>query len=117
MRFLVDESVDRPIAHALREQGYQVACIVDTRPGLDDDAVLSAANAQGAILLTADKDFGELVFREARATAGVLLIRLAPLSLRRRSELVAAAVREHGEDLRGRFCVIAPGHIRMRRKP
>lgn len=59
MEFWADESVDR-----LREDGHQVWYAAEMEPGLSDEAVLALANREAALLLTADKDFGELVFRE-----------------------------------------------------
>lgn len=61
--------------------------------------VLNLANQEMAILLTADKDFGELVFRQRRLTSGVVLIRLAGLSPDFKAELVASAISERAMEL------------------
>ena len=76
-----------------------------------DDAVLELARAQQALLLTADKGFGELVFRQRLLTSGVVLIRLAGLAPERKVETVTNAIKEHADQLHGRFAVIAPGTI------
>lgn len=55
-------------------------------PGISDDIVLELANSEGVLLLTADKDFGELVFRLRRVSSGVVLVRLAGLSPIKKSE-------------------------------
>ena len=81
MNLLIDESVDRQIVEELRRDGHNVAYVAEMDPGISDDAVLSVANNMTALLVTADKDFGELVFRRRQINAGVLLIRLAGLSL------------------------------------
>ncbi len=65
--------------------------------------------------MTADKDFGEMVFRQRRITEGVVFIRLAGLSQRRKAEIVASAVKKHGEELPRAFSVITPGGIRIRK--
>jgi predicted nuclease of predicted toxin-antitoxin system len=83
-------------------------------PGITDDAVLELANRQRAPLLTADKDFGELIFRQRRLAPGIVLLRLAGMSSAGKAELVAATVEEHLEELTGAFTVIAPGAIRIR---
>jgi predicted nuclease of predicted toxin-antitoxin system len=72
MNFLADESVDRPIVERLRQEGHQVSYIAELGPGMSDDAVLNLANQQTALLLTADKDFGEMVFRQRLHTHGVV---------------------------------------------
>ena len=64
MNFLADESVDRLIVEHLRQEGHLVSYIAELGPGMADDAVLHLANQETALLLTADKDFGEMVFRQ-----------------------------------------------------
>ena len=63
MRLLADEGVDAAIVARLRFDGYDVVYVAELSPGITDDAVLELANAEERILMTADKDFGELVFR------------------------------------------------------
>lgn len=85
-------------------------------PGISDDKVIQRANQESALLLTADKDFGELVFRQGRIIYGVVLIRLAGLSPRHKAEVVAIAVQEHADELAQNFTVITPGAVRIRRR-
>lgn len=63
MNLLIDESVDRQVVEKLRLEGHDVVYVSDLDPGISDDVVLSTANKMRALLVTADKDFGELVFR------------------------------------------------------
>ena len=116
MIFLADECVDQPIAQRLRQDGHEVVCISETEPSTPDDAVLSHANARRAVLITGDKDFGELVFRDGRAAYGVLLVRLAGLSPRTKAAIVSAAVRDRGREMPRAFTVVSPGLIRIRRR-
>lgn len=115
MNFLLDESVDAPVAHRLRSDDHTVVCVWELTPGISDDQVLAHANRDQAILVTADKDFGELVFRLGRAHNGVLLIRLAGLPPERKADILSAAVREHGHDMGKAFTVVTPGFVRLRR--
>ena len=115
MNFLVDESVDAPVAYRLRDDGHTVTCVWELEPGVSDEAVLAQANHDEAILITADKDFGELVFRLGRAHNGILLIRLAGLSLDRKADIVSEAVREHGGDMATAFTVVTRALVRLRR--
>ena len=115
MNFLVDEGVDRQIVDKLRQDGHSVLCIAEMAPGIGDDEVLEMANEQGASLLTSDKDFGELVYRQGRLTAGVILIRLAGLSPIRKAEIVGSAIGQHSEELSTAFAVVTPATVRIRR--
>ena len=64
MNFLADESIDRQIVERLRKEEYSVLYVVDMDPGLSNGDVFNLANQKKAILLTADKDFGEMVFHQ-----------------------------------------------------
>jgi predicted nuclease of predicted toxin-antitoxin system len=114
MNLLADESVDQPVVDRLREDGHHVLAVAEMEPSIPDDAVLTMANQQEALLLTADKDFGELVFRQRRVSAGVLLIRLAGLSPATKAMIVSAVVREHATELSQTFTVVSPGMVRIR---
>jgi predicted nuclease of predicted toxin-antitoxin system len=83
---------------------------------VSDETVLERAQGTGAVLLTADKDFGELVYRQRRATGGVVLIRLAGLTLNRKAEVVATVFRERAGELARSFTVIMPGAVKVRRQ-
>jgi GDP-D-mannose dehydratase len=65
VNFLADECCDAILVSALRNDGHDVLYVKETAPGADDSTVLHLATAQQRILLTEDKDFGELAFRAA----------------------------------------------------
>jgi predicted nuclease of predicted toxin-antitoxin system len=115
MLCLADENIERTIVERLRADGHDVAWVADMEPGIDDDAVLAAASAEERLLITSDKDFGELVFRLGRASAGVLLLRLLGLSADEKAATVSGAFAAHGPELAGAFSVISPGQVRIRR--
>jgi predicted nuclease of predicted toxin-antitoxin system len=117
MRLLADESVDQPIVVALRRDGHDVAYVAELSPGTSDDEVLDAANNRGAVLVTADKDFGELVYRHGRAHAGVVLVRLAGLDSQTKAEAVCRAISKHGAEFVCSFSVISVGQVRIRHAP
>ena len=115
MNFFADESVDRQIVDRLRQDGHAGRYVAEMEPGILDDIVLDLANQEAGILLTADKDFGELVFRQRRLTSGILLVRLAGLSPARKADVVASAINQHSGELPGAFAVLTPGAFRIRR--
>jgi predicted nuclease of predicted toxin-antitoxin system len=113
---LADEGVDRQIVERLRDAGYRVLFIAELEPGIDDVTVLRRAEEAGALLLTADKDFGELIFRQNRLRGGVALLRLSGLSLQKKAEVVAGCLADHGDEMADAFTVISPGLLRIRRR-
>lgn len=115
MNLVADEGVDRPIVERLRADGHSVTYIAELAPSISDDEVLALARDGGELLLTADKDFGELVYRRGQANAGVILIRLAGITPARKAEIVALALQGHGAEMVGAFSVLSPGVVRIRR--
>lgn len=114
MNFLADENVDQQIVDQLRKDGHKVLYVVEMESGISDDEVLARANLRSALLLTADKDFGELIFRQQRISSGVILIRLAGLSPIAKAKIVALAIQKHGTKFIHAFTVITAGLIRIR---
>jgi predicted nuclease of predicted toxin-antitoxin system len=114
MRFLADENFPRPALEALRKTGWEVFSIAEECPGISDEEVAALCADQQAILLTFDKDFGELVFRRGlSAGSGVVLFRITPESPGEAAD-VALALVESQPDLRGSFCVVTRDRVRVR---
>ena len=80
MKFVADESVDFQIVSRLRSDAHEVLYVAETLSGALDNTLLDQANRQTAVLLTADKDFGDLVFRQRLISSGIVLLRIAWLS-------------------------------------
>jgi predicted nuclease of predicted toxin-antitoxin system len=114
--FVADESVDRQIVEAVRGLGYAVLSIAESAAGIADEDVLGRANEAQSVLLTADKDFGELVFRQHRLHSGIVLIRLAGMAPTAKAKVVAATIQAHGAGLEAKFCVVTDKTVRIRRR-
>lgn len=114
MNLVADENIDRAIVERLRRDGHQVAYIAELSPSVSDEDVLQQAAASVAVLVTEDKDFGELVYRRRQAHAGVLLVRLEGLDNAAKAEVVSRAVRENEPELSGAFAVVLPNSVRLR---
>jgi predicted nuclease of predicted toxin-antitoxin system len=117
LTFFADEGVERQIVERLRLDGHEVAYVAEMSPGIVDEVVLMRSHTSSSLLITADKDFGELVFRQRQSSTGVLLIRLWGLSPDMKAAVVSGAIQEHGSELAGAFAVLSPGNIRIRRQP
>lgn len=115
MKFLADENMDVAIVERLRQDGHQVWYVAEMEPGIPDDEVLALANREGAILITADRDFGELVFRLRYLATGIILIRLAGLSISAKCDIISTTIQEHELELLSAFAVLAPTSIRIRK--
>ena len=115
MNLLADESVDRQIVERLRQDGHEVLYVAEMEPSIPDKIVLERANERSALIVTADKDFGEMIFRDKRlSSGGIILLRLAGLSAESRAEIVSDAFSKRLTDYPNHFSVISPGRIRTR---
>lgn len=115
MKLVADESVEGPTVYALRAAGHEVLFIAESSPGIEDSAVLAIARRAEALLLTADKDFGELVFRNREPHCGVLLLRSPERSLEVNAANTLVAISRYGTELLNRFSVLAGGVLRIRK--
>jgi predicted nuclease of predicted toxin-antitoxin system len=114
MRFLADENVPRIVIERLRTQGFEVASISELQPGATDKDVLEIANTGNSILITEDRDFGEMVIRQRLGVRGVMLLELDRLSNAAQADVMVQAVSLHGDKLSGNLAVIEPERIRIR---
>jgi len=101
MRFLADENVSRLVIERLRAGGFNVISIHETRSGAPDKDVLEAAGAEGCILITEDRDFGELVIRQRLSVRGMILLELDRLSNAAEADAVTEVVSTHADKLVG----------------
>ena len=116
MVIIADESVDYAIIQVLREIGFNVISIMEQSPGIEDNNVLEIANVHQGLLITEDKDFGELTYRLNKQHHGILLIRLSGLPRFERINLVSELIKEHAEKLTGKFSVINEQGLRIKGK-
>lgn len=114
MRWLADECITVSLVRELRGAGHEVLYIAEFAASLGDMEVIARASQEERLLLTADKDFGELVFRRGLTVPGLILLRIDPgngLLLRTR---LLEAVDQFGQGLFGRYIVIDEVRLRSR---
>jgi predicted nuclease of predicted toxin-antitoxin system len=115
MNLILDEDIERQIVEKLRKNGHHILSIAEIDPGTTDEKILEKANEQKAILMTEDKDFGEMVFRQKKVSRGVILLRLEGLSNDKKAEMMSQILKEREKELAEAFTVITPGVIRIRK--
>ena len=114
MKFVADEGVDGTLVNLLREAGHDVLYFAEQPQNTGDPTILNLANADDRILITRDKDFGELVYRTKMVHAGIILIRLEELKSKTRSQIVVDFIKKNFGLLSGSFIVIQAGAARIR---
>jgi predicted nuclease of predicted toxin-antitoxin system len=113
LRILADENVHAGVVAGLRERGHEVEALAETAPGTADDAILARADIGSWVLLTYDRDFGDLIFnRGMPCPAGIIYSRLErpkpEVLLMRLDALMGAG------SVLGQFIVINPNDERSR---
>ena len=100
---------------ALREAGHDVVWVGETMVGAPDEAIVARAHDDDRILLTADKDFGEIGSRVGRPLPGIILLRFPAGTWGTANEGLLRLLRLAETDLRGQVAVLTPGRARFRR--
>ena len=113
MRFLVDECTGPRVADWLRSQGHEVFSVFDEVPGMRDAEVLSKARVEEWVLITNDKDFGELVFREHREHHGIIFFRLADDRSENKIHVLSQLLERYSSRLAGQFVTVTETKVRF----
>ena len=115
MLLVADESVDFGIIRVLREKKFNVISISENYPGIKDLHVLAIANENHCLLITEDKDFGELTYRLNMQHCGIFLIRLNDVPRSERITRVASAIEKYSDELINSFAVINSSGLRIKK--
>lgn len=114
MKFLTDVNASGAVAKWLSQSGHDVAQVGATDARMSDEDILRWAIKEQRVIVTTDKDFEEMVWREGRAHCGLLRIENLPRDKRR--SLLEDVLAHHLHDLASEAVVIAQKtKIRVRR--
>jgi predicted nuclease of predicted toxin-antitoxin system len=113
-KFLADESVDFRLITYLRDNGYEIKAIMEINPGISDEEVLSMSNDMGVVLITEDKDFGELTYRLRKKNQGVILIRMDGLTIEKKVLKIQQILQNYLPELKGKFTVATIDKVRIK---
>lgn len=112
--FVADENFDFSVIKRLRADGYSVLAIAESFFSISDPQVLQIAVDRQAVLLTEDKDFGELVHRLRMPHCGILLVRLFNIDSAEKAKRVSDVVDDRHEELINSFSVMTNDQLRIR---
>lgn len=116
MRFLVDECTGSKVAAYLRDAGYEIFSVFNESRGMTDDEILSKAFVENWILITNDKDFGEMIFREHRTHHGVVFMRLDDERAANKIKVLEQLLENYAEKLPEQFVTVTETKVRIAAK-
>lgn len=117
MRVLVDANIEAIVVHWLRSLGHDVVWAAELPPSTPDTELIEVANNEGRVLITYDRDFGEIVYYRKQLAHGIVLLRSdAPLQVDR-----LALIQRHWTSIEaqvtGHFVVVSDRSLRIRPLP
>jgi predicted nuclease of predicted toxin-antitoxin system len=115
MRFLADENINDVIVGILRKNGYNVLHIAELAPSISDEEVIEIANHESALIITADKHFGELIFNFGLPAYGVIFVRLRKLPFDEIANRISSVILGYSDRLKNSFTVITHDSVRIRK--
>ena len=113
IRLLADVNIEKPIVDYLVKKGYDVRWIPNYDCKMSDGNLLKMANDERRLLLTNDKDFGELVFLQKKLLLGVVLFRVKGQDVVLKVKLIKKLMENHGDKLMNHFTVINENKVRI----
>lgn len=115
MKFLVDVGVGKKVETILKEAGFDVLPMREVNTRAQDIEILRMAVEEKRLIVTIDKDFGELVFNSGRPHAGVLILRLENATGEQKAEIVKKIIDKFSDQIADNFCVYQDGRLRIKK--
>ena len=116
MRFLVDECTGPAVATWLRTQNHEVFSVFEQSRGMNDEDIIQKAASENWILITNDKDFGDMVYRDGRLHRGVILLRLYDERSMSKIQIISSLIKNYVDRLPDSFVVATENQVRFARK-
>ena len=114
MKFLLDECCDASLVQDLRTSGHDVIYAIESLRGANDEEILTRAFSDDRILITEDKDFGEIAYRLRRPTRGIILLRFDVSERFEKIPRLRALIGQEQENLYHKFIVLGSDKTRIR---
>ncbi|MDP3111397.1 MAG: DUF5615 family PIN-like protein [Thermodesulfovibrionales bacterium] len=114
LKFLMDVGVGKKVEKWLAGNCYDVKCVRDINPTADDSEILRLAVKENRMVITMDKDFGELVYNSGKLHSGVLILRLEDADSCQKVKVMKKILAEYSDKLHGKFCVFQGERLRIK---
>lgn len=116
IRFIVDVNLGNGVEKYLESLGYDVLTVRSVNPSMEDKQIVEIACREERIILTLDKDFGDLVYKSGMNHKGILILRIEDWSLKNKKDVLDWILNQHIEELQNAFSIYHKGVLRIRKK-
>lgn len=114
LRLLLDENVGRSVVQSLISNGYDAVSAVEIGFGMPDADILRLALQEKRVLITLDKDFGQMIYQSRAEHCGVVLLRLQKESSENVGSVLLNFLNSYNGDIIDKFIVVTEDKIRVR---
>jgi predicted nuclease of predicted toxin-antitoxin system len=115
LKFLVDVGVGKKVEDYLLEERYDTKTVRSLDPRMPDQEIVRLAAIEQRIVVTMDKDFGELVYHSGMHHCGILLLRLEDATGSEKQRVIAKILEKYADNLKDNFCVYQNKRFRFRK--
>ncbi len=115
LKFLIDVGVGKGIENYLHAEGYDIKAVRDIDPCLEDEKIIRTAFLENRMVITMDKDFGELVYHSLMEHSGVLLLRLEDANGSKKLKVLKFIIENYSDRIKNCFCVFQNDKFRIRK--
>lgn len=116
LKFLIDVGVSKKVEEWFLKNGYDMKAVRDINPKMEDAKILSIAVSESRMVVTMDKDFGELIHNSGLPHSGVLLLRLEDATSDEKVKIIKMILTEYSDRLKNNFCVFQHGSLRIKKE-
>ena len=116
LKFLVDVGVGEKVEDFLYKSGYDILSVRKLNPRMSDSEIINIAAKDNRIVITMDKDFGELIYNSGLIHKGILLLRTENCSGDKKAKILSEILINYSSELEENFCVFSKDRLRIRRK-
>ena len=112
MKYIADENIPFRVVEKLKKDGISIESVIHIRPGMMDREIVEVSRNKKAVIITFDKDFGELAFKSFLKPHGVIFLRIRPKSVEYIYSFLKWLLMELGIEFEGKFVVAKEDKIR-----
>ncbi len=115
LKFLVDVGVGKKVEEYLLEKRYDTKAVRSLDHRMPDQEIIRLAALEKRIVITMDKDFGELVYHSGMEHCGILLLRLEDATGSEKQQVIAKILAKYANNMKNNFCVYQNQKFRFRK--